>query len=284
MFATLLGSLPRPDLPADAAAEAILEAVMEAQATHGLEPLTDGGWPTDPDPVRSWRRTSDLANVLVKVVMAGPYSARSDGRAERRRLEELVDAGCRWIEVHEPDAVSISTNVDSRRRFVDLHRALTDGLDGVHLSLAIVGGNADAAGIETILAGSYASLALDLVAGPDNWRLAVATPQERGVIAGVYDPTSRTEGPEIGLWAAGYAASTGGRGMDRVGLATAGSLAAMSWPAAVKRLRDLGEASRLVTARNDERLGAVDPRAVDARSAGLGRAEPPPVRRPRDGR
>jgi len=284
MFATLLGPLPRPDLPADVAAEEILATVIEAQVAHGLEPITDGGWPADSDPVRSWQRTSDLANGLVKTVMAGPYSVRSDGHVERRRLEELAAAGCRWIEVHEPDAVSIGTDSDARRRFVDLHRALTDGLDGVHLSLAIVGGSADGAGIETILAGSYASLALDLVAGPDNWRLAVAAPTERGVIAGVYDPTSRTTGPELGLWAAGYAASTGGRGMDRVGLATSGSLASMSWSAAVARLRDLGEASRLVTARNEERLGAVDPRAIDARSAGLGRAEPPPVRQPRDGR
>ena len=42
---------------------------------------------------------------------------------------------------------------------------------GTHLSLAITGGNADEAGIETILAAPYASLAVDLIAGPDNWRL-----------------------------------------------------------------------------------------------------------------
>ena len=67
----------------------------------------------------------------------------------------------------------------------------------VHLTLAITGGNADALGIETILAGAYASLAVDLIDGPDNWRLAVAAPTERGVICGALSAHAGSDdGPE----------------------------------------------------------------------------------------
>jgi len=43
MFATLLGGLPRPPLADDAPPEALLDACLELQAEHGLEPATDGG-------------------------------------------------------------------------------------------------------------------------------------------------------------------------------------------------------------------------------------------------
>ena len=47
---------------------------------------------------------------------------------------------------------------------------------GTHLSLAMAGEAADAAGVETVLAAPYASLALDLIAGPDNWNLVARAP------------------------------------------------------------------------------------------------------------
>ena len=145
-----------------------------------------------------------------------------------------------------------------------------------------MGGSADAAGIDTILAGAYASLAVDLIDGPDNWRLAVATPTERGVICGALSTRPDSDdGPELLLWAARYAAASAGRGIDRVGLATAGSLAALPWDVAATKVRRLGEAARLVTASPDERRAALDPRAVDSRSAALGRVDPPPTDRPR---
>jgi hypothetical protein len=139
------------------------------------------------------------------------------------------------------------------------------------------------AGIDTVLAGAYASLALDLIDGPDNWRLAVAAPAEVGVICGAVASRAGTDdGPEILLWAAGYAASSRGRGMDRVGLATAGSLAELSWDQAAEKVRRLGEAARLATASLEERRASVDPRSVDIRSAALGRVEPRPrPRKPR---
>ena len=140
-------------------------------------------------------------------------------------LVGLAEAGCRWIEVHEPGATGIGADADARARFMDAHATLTAGFgDDVHLSLAITGGSADAAGIDTVLAGAYASLALDLIDGPDNWRLATAWPAERGLICGALSTREGSDdGPELLLWAARYAASTRGRGPARVGLATAGS-------------------------------------------------------------
>ena len=280
MFATLLGPLPRPPLPEDAAPEAVLDAVLALQVEHGLEPVTDGGWPIDGDasafdPVAAWRATTARAGRLVKAVIPGPYTSGSTGSMERAWVQDLADAGCRWIEIHEPGAVRIGEDAEARARFADLHRALTADLEGVHLTLAITGGSANAAGITTVLAGAYASLAVDLIDGPENWHLVVATPGERGIIAGVVAGRADSDdGPEVLLWAAGYAASTGGRGVDRVGLATAGSLADLPWDVAATKVRRLGEGARLATAPHEERLAALDPRAIDARSAAMGRYEP----------
>jgi hypothetical protein len=284
MFATLLGPLPRPVLADDADAEAVLDAVLELQVEHGLEPLTDGGWPLDSaDPVAAWRSTSARTDRLVKAVLDGPFTSGRPAAEVRHVLLDLADAGCRWIEIHEPAATTIGTDPDARARFADAHRTLTAGLGpDVHLSLAITGGNADETGIETILAGAYASLAIDLIDGPDNWRLATVTPPELGLICGAVSTRADSDdGPELLLWAAGYAASTAGRGPARVGLATAGSLAALPWDVATTKVGRLGEAARLAAAPMDERLAAVDPRAIDARSAALGRYVPKtPPRRP----
>jgi hypothetical protein len=285
MFATLLGALPRPPIASDAAPEAVLDACLALQAEHGLEPMTDGGWPLNAtDPVRSWRATGERAEGLVKAVVVGPWTS---GRAVvdvRGDIAALADAGCRWIEVHEPAATSLAGA--DLARFADAHRDLTAGLGSdVHLSLAITGGNADAAGIDTILAGSYSSLALDLISGPDNWRLAVAAPSQVGIICGAVSAKAGSDdGPEILLWAARYAASSGRRGMDRVGLATSGSLADVSWDEAATRVRRLGDATRLVTASPEDLLAAIDPRAIDSRSAALGRPAPRPRPTRRAGR
>jgi Cobalamin-independent synthase, N-terminal domain len=268
MFATLLGALPRPPIAFQAAPEAVLDACLALQTEHGLEPVTDGGWPVSDDVVGSWRVTAERADRLVKAIIVGPWTSRRPVADVRGDIAALADAGCRWIEVQEPVATSLAA--DDREHFANAHRDLTAGLgSGVHLSLAITGGSADAAGIDTILAGDYASLALDLINGPDNWRLAVAAPAEVGIICGaVSGRTGSDEGPEILLWAADYAASSRGRGMDRVGLATAGSLAALSWDEAATKVRRLSEAARLVTASREERLASIDPRAVDIRSHG----------------
>jgi hypothetical protein len=284
MFATLLGPLPRPPLPDDAAPEALLDASLALQAEHGLEPMTDGGWPIDAaDVVASWRETAARCGAIAKAVLAGPWSSGRSMDAVRAQIGDLADAGCRWIEVHEPEATALASgSPDDHRRFADDHRRLTRDLGpDVHLSMAITGGNADALGIDTILAGSYSSLALDLIDGPDNWRLAVAAPSEVGIVCGAMAARPGIpDGPDILLWAAKYAASTGGRGLDRVGLATAGSFAALTWDVAAAKVRRLGEAAKLVLAPVDAQRAGLDPRALDARSAALGRWEPPPARRP----
>ncbi len=249
--------------------------------------------------VVAWQATARLTDHAVKQAVIGPYTAgRLAGASPASRaaaamaeaaalnavLRELADAGCPLIEVHEPAAAKIGADPVERECFRDAHLRLLDGVRGTHLSLAITGGSADAAGIETILAAPYASLAVDLIAGPDNWRLVVATPGDRGIVCGALPAEEGgDEGPEPLLWAVGYAASTGGRGPARVGLASASSLAHLSWPVAVRKLAALGRAARLADLPAAERMQHLDPRAVSSRSAALGRVGPPPSRGPDQG-
>ncbi len=292
MFATLLGPLPRPPVALDATPVAILDAIVAVQTEAGLEPLTDGGWPIAPaDPVASWRATAARTDRAVKAVLPGPYTAGVPAGGSvadlRRVIDELAAAGCPMVEIAEPAAARIGGDESERARFRDLHDRLLEGLaaDGlgsgtpIHTSLAITGGAADTAGIETILGPPYDSLAVDLVGGPDNWRLVRLAPTARGVVCGALSAAETSDdGPEVLLWAAAYAAGSQGRGIERVGLATASSLAALPWPVAARKLAMLGEAVRLAGLPRDERLAALDPRAVDSRSAALGRYEPASTR------
>jgi hypothetical protein len=164
--------------------------------------------------------------------------------------------------------------------FREAHRRLTHGLEGIHLSLSIVGGNADAAGAATILDGAYASFAFDLIAGPDNWRLIADVPGDRGVICGALSPLAGSDdGPELLVWAAHYAASIGRRGLDRVGLANAPGLDRLTWDVVERKLDRLGRAARLAGREHrDELAEALDPRAINTRSAAAGRFVPRPRR------
>ena len=295
MFTTLLGALPRPPLPVDAPPDALLEAVLRAQESAGLDPVTDGVAPADADLARSWSAAQRLTEHAVKQAVAGPYTAsreRSAAGARKRAtidratvlnalLRELVAAGCPLIEIHEAAATEIGDDEAERSLFRESHLRLLDGIQDSHLSLALTGGNADAAGIETLLAAPYASLAVDLIAGPDNWRLVAATPGGLGIVCGALSPAADSDdGPEPLLWAAGYAASTAGRGPARVGLATASSLADLPWEVAVRKLERLGDAGRLAEASPETRAQSLDPRAVSSRSAALGRVDLPPSRGP----
>ncbi|HSL97771.1 MAG TPA: hypothetical protein VK831_04280 [Candidatus Deferrimicrobiaceae bacterium] len=298
MFATLLGALPRPPLPdgGRGAVEAEIEAAVRAQEEAGLEPITDGRLSDPASPaVERWRYAASLTDRAVKQVLVGPYALarrrRATGRAARARIvarlraevEALAAAGCPLIEIEESAAHRIGDDAGARGLFRELHAALSDGLEGAHLSLSIVGGAADGAGAETILAPGYASFAFDLIAGPDNWRLAALVPGDRGLVAGALSGRERSDEPkEVLLWAAHYAASTGGRGMVRVGLGSAGGYHSLSWEVALRKLRRLGEAARLAARPPGPELSRqLDPRAVSIRTAALGHDAPPPPRRRR---
>ena len=289
MFSTLLGPLPAdPERPSTSP-----ESVA-ALAGLGLDLLTDGGDPIEPgvepaDAVARWSAVSGGIALPVKAVLLGPYSAaRRDGskpvaaaEALRPQILALAAAGCSIVEIAEPDALPIATNPVERASFVDAHRRLVDGTEGVHASLVLTGGNLDAAGPATFFDLAYASFAFDLIAGPDNWRLIAVAPTDRGIVCGALDPRpGGDESRELLVWAVHYAASSNGRGLARVGLANASSLAGLSRAEALRKLRIVAEAARIATVESAEEMaGLLDPRAIDARSAALGRFEP--VRRRR---
>ena len=281
------------------------------------------GGGTAPMAVRAWRHASSITDRAVKQALPGPYSlgrraaggaagvsgggavagagadggrgGRGDGAgararrtlafadALRREVEALAEAGCPLIEIEETEAHLIGEDEAERALFGEAHRRLVEGMQGTHLSLSIVGASAAEAGIETIFAAPYASLAVDLVDGPDNWTLVTRLRGDRGVVAGVLGASERGDHPtELLLWAAHYAASTGRRGMARVGLGSAGSWANLTWEAAVIRMQRLGEAARLASLPpSDELLRSLRPEAVSARRAALGHDAPPRPRRER---
>ena len=302
----------------DAIGEAIVAAIR-AQEAAGLEPVTDGrlgdpgfdrlaaaiavvldggDW-AGPLTVADWQHATSLTERAVKQALPGPYSlgrrgvAGSAGDRERqtlalvdalrREVEALAEAGCPLIEIEETEAHRVGEDVGERRLFSEAHERLVAGVTGTHLSLSIVGGSAAGAGIETILAAPYASLAVDLVDGPDNWNLVTRLRGDRGVVVGVLGADERGDHPaELLLWAAHYAASTGGRGVARVGLGSAGSWANLTWEAALHRMQRLGEGARLASMPpSEELLRALDPTAISARRAALGHDAPPRPRHER---
>ena len=290
MFSTLLGPLPPVDegsveVPrrtgGTAPSAADLAMVLGELAGAGLELLATGAPPppTDADPAAVAQLWSDAARATdrpVKQVLHGPYSAGRDGPpaaptrvAEQLRstVDALAAAGCTFIEVDESDALPIARDAAERRRFVDAHRVLADGSASVHLSLALTGGNFDTAGASTFFDLPYASYAFDLIAGPDNWRLVTATPQDRGVICGALDARiGGDESPELLVWASHYAASSNGRTLDRVGLANAPSLASLSWPVALRKLSRVAEGARIAGIESPREMASLlDPRAFRQR-------------------
>jgi methionine synthase II (cobalamin-independent) len=289
----------------------LVREVIAFQEAAGLEALSDGrvrfddpfAWPaTDADRARwparraveVWRFASACTSAAVKQAVPGPFSLGRRltlDRGRRRRTLELAEAlneeihalaaaGCPLVEIEEADAAVIDGDAGERRLFRDAHRRLTDGVDGVHLSLAIVGPSSDTAGAETIFDAPYASYLFDLIAGPDDWRLVTKAPADRGIVCGAMSAEANgDEGAELLVWAAHYAASSGGRGLDRVGLANAAGFERLPWDIAARKIRRLGEAARIAALpRTGELARALDPRAVSSRSAALGRYVPRPHR------
>ncbi len=289
MFATLLGPLPRPPLPPGAPPDELLLAVIRAQEDAGIEPVVDSGFGVGASLVERWQSAASLTSRPVKAILTGPFSSATApehvltvAAATNHDLHALAADGCPYIEIHEPAAATIGTDPSAQALFREAQARLLDGISGPHFSLAITGGSADATGVDTMLAGLYASLAVDLIDGPDNWRLVTATPGSLGVVCGALSTARNADDrPEILLWAADYAASTGGRGLDRVGLASASSMAHLPWDVALRKVGVLGDTARLAGLSLDDRRERMNPRAVDPRSAALGRVGPPPAHRRR---
>ena len=289
MFATLLGPLPRPPLAPEADPVDVVRAAVAAQVEAGLEPVTDGRQPVTGGSVAAWRTTAEAAApASAKQVLMGPWTTAGESGdavtlAESLGAEvaSLAAAGCPMVEIHEPAVAGRSFDEPERRAAVAAWRLLIGGAgDSVHLSLVFTGGDVTGFG-RAIYDAPFASYAFDLRAGPDNWRVIADAPGDRGIVVGAMATAAGSDdGPELLVWAAHYAASIGGRGLDRVGLATAGSLADLPWDVALRKLRRLGEAARIAAHRSFAEIAPhIDPRAAGTRSAALGRYVPPRKRR-----
>lgn len=240
--------------------------------------------------VRGLVAESHLEPPVVKVCVVGPYTigrgvdaelsvgrARRDATLEAAELLNLellglFEAGAVVVQVQE-DALTFVDAGDERTLVADAFGRLLEGVSG-HVSLAITGGNADQVGSGLLFDPPFASYLFDLIAGPDNWRLIAEAPHDRGIICGVAD--TRTTAPDaeaVMIWAARYAASLGGRGPERIGLAPAAGLEALPRDVARAKLAALAEAARKAVLPDEQLMHEIDPRAIDARSAALGRFE-----------
>lgn len=266
MFSTLLGPLPAIPNPVEALEEVGLELLASGEPALGPD-VAPG------DVVIAWRAIAERTERPVKQALLGPY-ASGDGAASNRLAETitaLAIAGCPFVDVVEPDLTPIVGSAAERDRFVAAHRALFAALPsedaGVHCSLVVGGGDVDSVGAGTFFDLPYPSYAFDLIDGPDNWRLIAAAPMDRGIVCGAL--SSRANGDEtreVLVWAAQYAASTAGRGPDRVGLANAGSLAELPPDVALRKLRRIAEAARIASAPSVEEVaGQLDSRAFGGR-------------------
>jgi len=285
MFATLIGPFPTAD-------EDSGRSVAEDLAALGLEPVGDGfgGRVADaeagPGIVGAWQTAAASTASAVKATLLGPFSAArlhggdpmAWGEAVGAVAADLAAAGCPLVEIEEPEAVAAAADAALRAEMTGaLRRATEVGAGRVHLSLLLTGGNVDGLGAATLFDLPFASYAFDLIAGPENWRLIAEAPGDRGIVCGALDPADTADDrPEPLVWAAHYAASTRGRGLERVGLANASSLASLPRERAIRKLTALAEAARLASIADPHELAAsLDPRAVDARSAALGEYRPP---------
>lgn len=295
------GTAERSEL--DATADRLVGEALAAQEAAGCGLLTDGQvrWEdpakahlvavtrndTGPDGLllRTWRAAAALTSHPVAQAVTGPWtlalrevgawgdlgviSGQAYAHAEvlAGELRLLAEAGCPVAIVEEPAAVSIGENVKMRAGFVRAHRRLLADAPELHAMLSITGGSAHAAGPETIFGASYRSHLFDLIAGPDNWYLVRQAPGERGIICAalvaVPGRTGIDQAPVL-VWAAQYAASANGRGLDRIGLANASPMAALTPAEASTALAELARAASFATMPLKDAIAAgLDPKALE---------------------
>ncbi len=243
------------------------------------------------------------ADVPVAQALPGPYTLgrrgcadiapNSDERRERTLslagalagdLAALAAAGCPVVVVEEPAAVGVGADPWERALFAAAQQRLladTEAFPDLHAMLAVTGGSAWEAGAEAIFAAPYRSYLFDLIAGPDNWYLVRAAPPERGIVCGAMsvEATGGEDQLPTLVWAARYAASAGGRGLERIGLANGTPLGGLDPARAREALLTLGRAADLAVRPLQEAVKAgLDPRTVGSRTAALGPDAPPPPR------
>lgn len=220
-----------------------------------------------------------IEDAVAKTLAAGETPPSGDDLARSRmdvtfaiasaladEIEALAAAGCPMVLVEEPDATRIGADDRERVLFAGAGERLLAKAGGIHAMLVVTGGSAHEAGGSTIFAAPWASLLVDLIAGPDNWKLVRETPGDRGVVCAALpipdDDLEVDHAPEL-VWAAQYAASANGRGFARVGLANAGSLARRSPEQARRALAELATAARYaVMPLADAVEAGLDPRTI----------------------
>ena len=124
-----------------------------------------------------------------------------------------ANAAIRFVECPELTATDPAARGHLAERLI--------ALEGVHRALLPVGGNLVGMSYEEWLQIPAESLVINPIRDPESWRAAATWPGDRGLIlALVPAPGDEAAEPvEILLWAVRYAASLGGRGLDRVGVA-----------------------------------------------------------------
>jgi Cobalamin-independent synthase, Catalytic domain len=249
--------------------------------------------------VTAWRAANAPAGVTLAQAVPGPYTlgrravdeaaalalaagetapTEAEREADRarvtialadslsREVEALAVAGCPMILVEEPGAARIGEDDAERALFAATTSRLLSTAGPMHPMLVITGGSAHEAGVEAIFAAPWQSVLVDLVAGPDNWHLVRSTPGDRGVVCAALtvrdDEVALDQSPQL-VWAAHYAASANGRGIARVGLANASSLATRTPERARRALADLATAARYAGMSPADAVDAgLDPRTI----------------------
>jgi hypothetical protein len=296
---------------ADAAVERLVGDLVAAQEATGIGLVRDGdvrwrdpvamvlaavaaGEMGEEGPlVRAWRATSALTTLPVAQTVPGPWTLAVldvggwgdpgvvTGRAAELagiladEIGALAAAGCPVIQVVEPAAVMVGEDPALQSGFLRAQRRLLAKAPDAHAMLAITGGSAHRSGPGPIFGAPYRSYLFDLVAGPDNWYLVRSAPGDRGIVCAALragDARGSEDQAPLLSWAAHYAASSNGRGLERVGLANATPLAGLDPTMAHRALDDLGRAAVLaaVPPKKAVDLG-MDPRSIVAKAGGTAR-------------
>ena len=270
--------------PADCAAATgcLVRELLVEQESAGLEPLTDGQARTvdlgrtvvralgsedvaDPTAV-GWRRRSVrgwrfAAESTPRAVKAGDAGAVQPGSSLRGRgsahdltlaladaladeLAALAAAAARSSRWRSPRPSNREDRAE-RELFVGGAAPLLRHIGETHVSLAVVGGDASAAGEETFFATPTRRSCSISSPGPTTGACR-ARPGARGIVFGALDPDDAIDAAML-VWAAHYAAST----VDAVSREWASRPRHRSWAdprTAGQKLRVLGEAARIAAA------------------------------------